>query len=118
MSQMANPRGYDQKVAERVRRVLSRRRDVTEKRMVGGMSFMVGGSMCCGVSGAALMIRTGPAALEPALARPHVRPMEFGGRRLAGFVLVDPPGYRTDKALKTWIQVGIDFVSTLPTKGC
>jgi len=96
-----------------VRRLLAGRRDVVEKRMVGGMSFMVGGSMCCGVSGSSLMIRVGPEARDHALTQPHVRPMKFGGRPLAGFVLVDPEGCQTDKALAAWVQRGLDFVSTL-----
>lgn len=108
--------GYDEKTAERVRRILSRRRDVVEKKMVGGLSFMVNGSMCCGLTSTAFMVRVGPEARERALAQPHVRPMEFGGRPLAGFVYVDPGGYRTDTALAKWIQRGIDFVSTLPAK--
>lgn len=84
--------------------------------MVGGLSFMVNGSMCCGVTGTALMVRVGPEARERALAQPHVRPMEFAGRPLAGFVCVEPGGYATDAALESWVQQGIDFVSTLPTK--
>jgi hypothetical protein len=112
----ARGRGYDETTAERVRRLLSARLDVVEKRMVGGLSFMVGGSMCCGVTGDALMVRVGPEGRERALARPHVRLMELGGRPLAGFVCVDPGGYRTDRALAAWVQRGIEFVSTLPAK--
>jgi len=108
--------GYDLKIAERVRRSLSSQRDVVEKRMVGGLSFVVGGSMCCGVTGSALMVRVGAEARERALARPHVRPMEFAGRPLAGFVLVDPDGFRTDAALAAWVQQGLDFAATLPVK--
>ena len=108
--------GYDEKTAERVRRILSQRPDVIEKNMVGGLSFMVNGSMCCGVTGTAVMVRVGPEARDAALARPHVRPMKFAGQPLAGFVCVDPEGYRTDAALAKWIQRGIDFVSTLPAK--
>lgn len=80
--------GHDERTAERVRRILSGRRDVVEKKMVGGLSFIVNGSMCCGVTGTALMVRVGPEARERALAQPHVRPMEFTGRPLAGFVCV------------------------------
>jgi TfoX/Sxy family transcriptional regulator of competence genes len=105
--------GYDAKVAERVRRFFAGRSDVVEKRMVGGLSFVVNGSMCCGVSGSALMVRVGSEARDHALAQPHVRPMKFGDRALAGFVLVDPQGYRTDKALRAWVKRGLDFVSTL-----
>jgi TfoX/Sxy family transcriptional regulator of competence genes len=107
---------YDEKTAERVRRLLSGRRDVVEKRMVGGLSFMVNGSMCCGVTGTALMVRVGPEGRERALARPHARPMKFAGRPLSGFVCIDPEGFRTDKALAAWVQRGLDFVSALPVK--
>jgi TfoX/Sxy family transcriptional regulator of competence genes len=106
--------GYEEKTAERVRRILSRRRDVVEKKMVGGLSFMVNGRLCCGLTSTALMVRVGPEARERALAHPHVRPMKFAGRPLAGFVCVDPGGYRTDTALAKWIQRGIDFASALP----
>jgi TfoX N-terminal domain len=108
--------GYDEEAAERVRRILSGRRDVVEKRMVGGLSFMVKGSMCCGVTGTALMVRVGREARERVLAEPNVRPMEFAGRPLAGFVCVDPGGFGTDAALAAWVRRGIDFVSTLPAK--
>jgi len=108
--------GYDEQTADRVRRILSRRRDVVEKRMVGGLSFIVNGSMCCGVTGAALMIRVGREGYEGALAQPHARPMKFAGRALSGFVCVDPEGFRTHTALAKWIQRAIDFVSTLPAK--
>lgn len=105
--------GYDEKTAERVRQFLSGQHDVVEKRMIGGLSFMVSGSMCCGVTRDGLMVRVGPEAREWALAQPYVRPMEFAGRPLSGFVCVDPEGYETDTALAVWIQRGIDFVSTL-----
>ncbi len=108
--------GYDEQTAARVRRILSGRRDVVEKKMVGGLSFMANGRMCCGVNSTGLVVRVGPEARVRALAQPHVRPMEFAGRRLAGFVCVAPRGYRTDTALATWVQRGIDFVSTLPGK--
>jgi TfoX/Sxy family transcriptional regulator of competence genes len=108
--------GYDKEAADRVRRILSRRRDVVEKKMVGGLSFMVSGSMCCGVTNTLLMVRVGREAREWALAQPHVRPMKFAGRPLAGFVCVDPAGFRTDTALARWVQRGIDFVSALPAK--
>jgi TfoX N-terminal domain len=104
--------GYDLVVAERVRRILTNRTDVVEKRMVGGLSFNLGGSMCCGVTGRALMVRVGAEARDAALAEPHVRPMEFAGRALAGFICVDPAGFETDASLQRWVQRGIDFVST------
>jgi TfoX N-terminal domain len=109
--------GYDAETAARVRAVLSGRADVVEKRMVGGLSFMVDGNMCCGATATGLMVRVGPDGLERALAEPHVRSMEIGGRALRGFVLVEPEGYRTDAALTTWIERGLDFVRTLPGAG-
>ena len=107
---------YDLKTAERVRQLLLKRSDVAEKRMVGGLSFVVGGSMCCGVTGSALMVRVGAEDRDRVLAQPHVRPMKFAGRPLAGFVLVDPEGFRTDSALAAWVQRGLDFAATLPAK--
>jgi TfoX N-terminal domain len=109
--------GYDAETAARVRAVLSARSDVVEKRMVGGLSFMVEGGMCCGVTATGLMVRVGTDGLERALAEPHVRPMKIGGRALRGFVLVEPEGYRTDAALATWVGRGLDFVRTLPGGG-
>lgn len=109
--------GYDEATAGRVRRVLSGRRDVVEKRMVGGLSFTVAGSMCCGVTSTGLMVRVGREGRDEALSQPHVGPMTLAGRPLAGFVLVDPEGYRTDAALASWVQRGIDFASTIPKSG-
>jgi TfoX/Sxy family transcriptional regulator of competence genes len=108
--------GYDLKTAERVRRILSGRGDVVEKKMVGGLSFSVKGAMCCGVTSTGLMVRVGADARDQVLAEPHVRPMEFAGRSLAGFVCIEPLGFRTDKQLAAWVQRGIDFAASLPAK--
>ena len=108
---------YDEKAAERVRRVLAGGQDLAEKKMMGAICFMVSGSMCCGVTGSALMVRVGREAYQRTLAEPHVRPMEIGGgRRPSGFALVDRKGYGTDAALAKWVKRGTDFVSTLPAK--
>ena len=108
--------GYDQTTADRVRRILSGRRDVVEKKMVGGLSFSVKGAMCCGVTSTGLMVRVGADARDQVLAQPYVQPMEFAGRRLAGFVCIEPDGYRTDEQLAAWVERGIDFASSLPSK--
>jgi TfoX/Sxy family transcriptional regulator of competence genes len=107
---------YDEKTAERVRAALSGQRSLVEKKMMGGICFMLDGNMCCGVSGAALMVRVGREAYQEMLAQPHVRPMEFAGRRPTGFVFVEPEGHRSDAALATWVQRGVDFALTLPAK--
>jgi TfoX/Sxy family transcriptional regulator of competence genes len=111
----------DDQAAERVRSILRGQRDlaeknVVEKKMMGGLIFMVRGNMCCGVSASALMVRVGHEAYERTLAQPHVRPLEFAGRRPKGFVLVDPEGYRTSAALKTRIKQSLEFVLALPAK--
>ena len=100
---------YDQEVAARVRRYLAGRVATVEKRMVGGWSFSGGGRMCCGVRGAALMVRVGRDGAATALQAPPARPMEFGGRPLEAFVLVDPEGFADDASLAAWLERGLAF---------
>lgn len=107
---------YDERTVERVRRLLAGRTDVVEKRMVGGLSFLVNGRMCCGVTRAGLMVRVGRAGRTAALARPHVQLIRFAGRPLAGFVAVQPAGYRSDASLATWLKRAIAFVSQEPAE--
>lgn len=107
---------YDPEAAGRVRRLLSDRADVMEKSMVGGLSFLVSGNMCCGITGTALMVRVGADGREQALREPHARPMQFAGRALSGFICVEPAGFAADDALARWVQRGLDFVSGLPAK--
>ena len=107
---------YDEKTAERVRRILSTRGDFIEKRMFGGLCFMVSGGMCCGLTSTTLMVRVVPEEYEKTLALPHARPMDFTGRPLTGMVYVDTAGYETDAALAKWVQRGVNFVSGLPAK--
>src|SRR5690242_5796375 len=107
---------YDPEAAERVRRLLSGRDDVVEKKMVGGLSFLVNGNMCCGVTGTALMVRVGADGREQALREPHVRPMLLGGRVLSGFICIEPSVYAADDALASWVRRGLDFASGLPAK--
>jgi len=104
---------YDEQTAERVRKVLAGRRDVAAKKMMGGLAFMVKGSMCCSVSGrGGLLIRVG--ADEGVFGEPHVRQVKMDARTMSGFARVDPEGYATDAALKTWVQLGLDAVASLP----
>jgi hypothetical protein len=99
-----------------VRILLSSQPGVVEKKMVGGLSFLVNGNMCCGVTGTALMIRVGREDRDQTLREPHVRPMVLGGRSLSAFICVDPPGYAADDALARWVQRGLDFVVGLPAR--
>ncbi|HKX06851.1 MAG TPA: TfoX/Sxy family protein [Stellaceae bacterium] len=102
---------YDERTAERVRNLLSKRRGVVEKKLMGGLCFMVAGGMCCSVSGrGGLLIRIRPNTQEQMLREPHVQPVEMRGRIMTGFVRVAPEGYRTETALTAWVNRGIDAV--------
>ncbi len=103
-------------VADRIRRCLGRRRGLTERKMFGGISFLLGGRMCCGVINDDLVIRVGPQGYEQAVREPHARPMDFTGRPLRGFVYIAPAGYQSDDALMRWVQRAVTFVTTLPKK--
>jgi hypothetical protein len=105
---------YDERTAARIRALLAKRRDVVERRMFGGLTFMVNGAMCCGITSEALVVRVGPKAYDTVLGNRHVRPMTFTGRPLVGMVYVDPAGYRTQATLARWIQRGLDFVLAAP----
>ncbi len=109
---------YDEETAERVRKILSGRRNVAEKKMMGGLCFMVSGSMCCTVTRhGGLLIRVGEEAKQRLLREPHVVPLETRGRRvMTSFVHLLPEGYRTDAALRKWLNRGLDYVAALPAK--
>ena len=107
---------YDEAVARRVGKVLGRYGKIAEKKMFGGMAFMLRGHMCCGVLGDKLMVRVGPENYEEALAQPHVRKMDFTGRPLKGFLYVEPAGFSSDRDLKAWISKAVNYVRSLPAK--
>lgn len=108
---------YDEKTADRIRGLLSSRRGVVERKMMGGLCFMVNGHMCCAVSSqGGLLIRVGSEAHAAALREPHAGPMEMGGRRMTGFVRVASEGYRSEDMLEAWLARGLDFVETLPPR--
>lgn len=107
---------YDEGLAQRVREALSDRRDLTEKKMFGGICFLLGGNMCCGIVGDELMLRVGPDAYEKVLSREHAREMDFTGRAMRGMVYVGVEGLRTDEALSGWLDPAVDFAGSLPPK--
>ena len=84
--------------------------------MFGGLAFMVGGHMACGVVGDRLMVRVGPDRYETALRLAHAQEMKFTGKSMRGFVMVDPEGVATSRAVATWAKRGIAFVDSLPRK--
>lgn len=112
---------YDEGLAQRIREALEngelrRDRAVVERKMFGGLAFMLGGNMCIGVSGDELMARVGPDAYADALAQPHAREMDFTGKPLRGFVYVDALGFESDEDLEAWIERGASFARSLPVK--
>ncbi len=107
---------YNEQLAARVRNALAARPGISERKMFGGISFMLRGKMCCGVVKDDLLIRIDPEHFEQALAQPHARPMDFTGRIMRGFVYVGPGGYAADAALSSWLQRAADFAASLPAK--
>lgn len=97
---------YDERLAERIRRVFEARRDVVERKMFGGLTFLCRGRMCCGIVGRDLMVRVADNEFDVIMRGRHVRPMDFTGQPLRGFVYVSPPGFRTAAALRTWLSRG------------
>jgi len=107
----------DEELAERIRSVLGLRPDIEEKRMFGGIAFMLNGNMLVGtLKGGALLARCGKDNYAEALERPSAGPMTFTGREMAAFVQVTADGIETDEALADWIAYAERFVRTLPPK--
>ena len=105
---------YDEKLAARIRQALGPEDDIEERKMFGGVAFLRAGRMFVGVTGDDLMVRVGPERYEESLGKPHVRPMDFTGRPMTGYVYVASAGRRTDAALRAWVTLGARFVATLP----
>lgn len=101
---------YDEQLAARVRQVLRRRTDITERKMFGGLAFLRQGKMCCGIVGQDLMVRVVEKDMPLALRRAYVRPMDFTGRPLREFVYVAPRGLGTERSLREWVRKGLAFV--------
>jgi hypothetical protein len=107
---------YDEGLAERIRGVLDGRPGVSEKRMFGGIAFLVQGHMSVGIVQDKLMVRVGPESYDRLLRERHVRRMDFTGRPMKGFVYVVPQGYETDADLQRWVDLGVSYVTSLPAK--
>ena len=98
---------YDERLAERIRTVLRGRDDVIERKMFGGIAFMVGGRMAVGITRDDLMVKVGRDRHDAALTEPHTRPMDFTGRPARGMVYVAPAGVMADEDLARWVERGI-----------
>jgi TfoX/Sxy family transcriptional regulator of competence genes len=108
---------YDEQTAERVRKILYRRRGVVTRKMMGGLIFMVKGAMCCAVSGrGGLLVRIDPQTHARTLGERHVQPAIMRRRMMRGFVRVTPQGYRTDASLKEWVERGLAGIAARKDK--
>ena len=105
---------YDITLAERVRRTLNDRHDVVEKKMMGGLTFMVDSKMCVGIVKDDLMVRVGPYAYPLALKEPGCRKMDFTGRDMKGFVFVGPEATKSDRSLQTWVNMALAYNPVAP----
>lgn len=107
---------YDEGLAQRIREQLQSRNDVVEKKMFGGLCFMVSGHMCCGIVKDSLMARVGPDAYEECLTKKHAKEMDFTGKSMKGMIYVAPEGIATDKSLGEWLSTCIKLAESLPAK--
>jgi TfoX/Sxy family transcriptional regulator of competence genes len=107
---------FDESLAARIRDALARKKGVEEKKMFGGVGFLLHGNMLVGVWKDSLIARLGPDEGEAALREPHVRDFDITGRAMKGWVLVEPEGVEEDDQLKDWIERALKFVKALPAK--
>jgi TfoX/Sxy family transcriptional regulator of competence genes len=107
---------YDPSLATRIRELVAGRKGVTEKAMFGGLAFLLDGKMFCGVLGNELLARVGPDAHDAAMAKPHVRIMDFTGRPMRGYVFVAPKAIPTNAELSRWVSDCEAHAATLPDK--
>jgi TfoX/Sxy family transcriptional regulator of competence genes len=107
---------FDDVLADRIRRLVARRRGFVEKAMFGGLGFLLHGNMCIGVWKEYLIVRVGAEAYDEALAQAHVGEFDITGRPMKGWIVVEPAGLQRESELVQWIERAVAFVSQLPAK--
>ena len=108
---------YDEDLANRIRELIAGEPGVTEKKMFGGLAFLVGGHMSVGCSGqGGLMVRVDPEETDALVAKPHAQPFEMRGRAMQGWLRVDAEGLRTKRQLEPWVRRGVAYARSLPPK--
>jgi hypothetical protein len=108
---------YDEDLAYRIRELVAAERGVEEKRMFGGLAFLINGNMSVAASGrGGLMVRVPPDETEKLLTREHVEPMVMAGRETRGWLRVSPDGVKTKRQLQSWVSRGVDYAKSLPSK--
>ena len=108
---------YDEDLAERIREIIGLAPDLSEKKMFGGLAFLIGGHMAVSVSSrGGLLLRCAPEDTETLRAKPHAGPFEMRGKPMDGWLRIDPEGVETKEQLETWVERGVSFARTLPPK--
>ena len=108
---------YDEELANRIREIIGLAPDLTEKKMFGGLTFLIGGHMSVSVSGrGGLLLRCAPEDTDALRAKPHVGPFEMRGKAMKGWLRVEPEGVETKHELEHWVERGVDFARSLPPK--
>lgn len=107
---------YDENLGLRISEILANVSGLEEKKMFGGIGFLVNGNMACGVHKDSLIVRVGPDNYQAALGKENARVFDMTGRPMTGWVMVAAPGFETDKTLSDWVQQGLDFALSLPPK--
>jgi hypothetical protein len=108
---------YDEELADRIRTLIGSERDVAEKKMFGGLAFLVGGNMAIGASGqGGILVRVDPADSDRLVDTTNARPMEMRGREMQGWLRVASNDVETDAALATWVDLGTAYAGSLPPK--
>ena len=106
----------DEKLVDRIRKILKRRKGYTEKKMFGGVCFMINGNMCAGPWKGSLIVRGPKESHDETQARPHTRVMDITGKVMRGWAIVTPAGIKSDEDLKAWIDRAAKFAASLPGK--
>ncbi|MFL7812720.1 MAG: TfoX/Sxy family protein [Anaerolineales bacterium] len=107
---------YDENLAQRVRVLIEKERGFSEKKMFGGIGYLLHGNMACGVIRQDLIVRVGADRYLDALVQPHVELFDMTGRAMTGWVIVKEPGYQDDQDLQDWVSQGVEYARTLPPK--
>ena len=107
---------YDENTASRLRAELGTLPGLTEKKMFGGICFLLGGNMVCGVLGDDLIMRVGAAQYATSLAQPGARVFDFSGKPMAGWVTVAPTGYAAEDDIAHWVRMAVAYTGSLPAK--
>jgi hypothetical protein len=107
---------YNEQTANRVRPLMRRRKGFEEKKMFGGVGFLLNGNMCCGAWKEFLVLRVGREIYEDALSQRHAKEFDITGRSMTGWVMIEPAGFESVDDLKGWVSLVVEFTRSLPTK--